>query len=523
VTDRRGPAGDPSPATAELAYSSVEGTRQLLERGSVTSRELVETLLGRIAETGNGDLGLHAVIAVCPDALDTAESLHAERVRGELRGPLHGIPVLVKDNVDTAGVEGTTAGSLALSFTRPVADATVVQRLRAAGLVVLAKANLSEWANFRSVRSSSGWSATGGQCLNPHALDRSPGGSSSGSGAGVAAGLAPLAVGTETDGSILCPAALNGVFGLKPPVWLTSRAVVVPISSSQDTVGPMARCVADAAALLGVLAGGAAGADPRDEATMRRPADLPADYMACCRSGGLDGARIGLPRERYFGYSPKADALVEATVQLARRAGAVFVDPADVPTAEAISQSRDELTVMLHEFKAGLEHYFATRPPASDQPRNLDELIAFNDAHAPDELLYFGQDTLLLASSVGGVDDPAYLEARARNWRRARQDGIDAALTSARLDALAFPTMGPAWLIDHVNGDSHTRAGYQAAAVAGYPAISIPIGKAGGLPVGLCLVGTAWSEPVLIRIAFGIEQMLALGDSLRPAWLGRAG
>ena len=523
VTDRRDSAGDPSPATAEIAYSSVEGARQLLERGSLTSRGLVETLLERIANTERGDLGLHALIALCPDALETAESLDAERARGELRGPLHGIPVLVKDNVDTVGAEGTTAGSLALCLTRPLADATVVQRLRAAGLVVLAKANLSEWANFRSVRSSSGWSATGGQCLNPHALDRSPGGSSSGSGAGVAAGLAPLAVGTETDGSILCPAALNGVVGIKPTVGLTSRTGVVPISSSQDTVGPMARCVADAVALLGVLAGGASGADPLDEATMNRPAGLPADYMGCCRPDGLDGARIGMPRERYFGYSPKADALVEAALQLARQAGAVVVDPADVPTAEAISQSSDELTVMLHEFKAGLEHYFATRPPASGQPRNLDELVAFNDAHAPDELLYFGQDTLLLASSVGGLDDPAYLEARARNWRRARRDGIDAALSSAGLDALAFPTMGPAWLTDHVNGDSHTRAGYQAAAVAGYPAISIPIGKAGGLPVGLCLVGTAWSEPVLIRIAFGIEQVLALGDSMRPAWLARVG
>lgn len=253
-------------------------------------------MLERIAETDSGDLGLHTVIALCPDALETAESLDAERARGELRGPLHGIPVLVKDNVDTVGAEGTTAGSLALSFTRPLADATVVQRLRAAGLVVLAKANLSEWANFRSTRSSSGWSATGGQCLNPHALDRSPGGSSSGSGAGVAAGLAPLAVGTETDGSILCPAALNGVVGIKPTVGLTSRTGVVPISSSQDTVGPLARCVADAAALLGVLAGGASGADPLDEATMNRPAGLPADYMGCCRADGLDGARIGVPR-----------------------------------------------------------------------------------------------------------------------------------------------------------------------------------------------------------------------------------
>ncbi len=398
-----------------------------------------------------------------------------------------------------------------------------MQRLRAAGLVVLAKANLSEWANFRSVRSSSGWSATGGQCLNPHALDRSPGGSSSGSGAGVAAGLAPLAVGTETDGSILCPAALNGVVGIKPTVGLTSRAGVVPISSSQDTVGPMARCVADAAALLGVLAGGAAGADPLDEATMKRPAGLPADYMACCRSDGLDGARIGLPRETLLRLQPEGRrprrghlAARPAGRCRSRRSGERPDCGSDL--AEQRRADGDASRVQGGP-RALLRHEAARERPAA----NLDELVAFNDAHAPDELLYFGQDTLLLASSVGGVDDPAYLEAWARNWRRARQDGIDAALTSVRLDVLAFPTMGPAWLTDHVNGDSHTRAGYQAAAVAGYPAISIPIGKAGGLPVGLCLVGTAWSEPVLIRIAFGIEQMLALGDSLRPAWLARAG
>jgi amidase len=427
----------------------------------------------------------------------------------------------VKDNIDTAGPEATTAGSLALSLTRPLADATVVQRLRAAGLVVLAKANLSEWANFRSTRSSSGWSGAGGQCVNPHARDRSPGGSSSGSGAGVAAGLAPVAVGTETDGSILCPAALNGVVGIKPTVGLTSRRGVVPISSSQDTVGPIARCVADAAALLGVLAGGTAGADPLDGATLKRPRSLPADYLGCCNLDGFGDIRIGVPRERYFGYGASTDALVEAALQLAREAGAEVVDPANVPTVEAISQSTDEMTVLLHEFKAGVERYLATRPAATDQPRTVSEIIAFNDEHASLELTHFGQETLIAASSVGGLDDPAYLEARARNWQRARRDGIDAALETARADALVFPTMGPAWLIDHVNGDSHTRAGYQAAAVAGYPAISLPVGKVRGLPVGLCLVGRAWSEPALIRIAFALEHALGLGDGLQPDWLSR--
>ena len=298
-------------------------------------------------------------------------------------------------------------------MTRPTKDAVVVQRLRAAGVIVIAKSNLSEWANFRDKRSSSGWSATGGQCHNPHVLDRSPGGSSSGSGAGVAAGFAPLSVGTETDGSILCPAALNGVVGIKPTVGLTSRTGVVPVSSSQDTVGPIARSVAEAAAFLGVLAGSGAGADPLDPVTTSRPADLPKDYMAFCDPDGLSGVRVGVPRRHYFGYSAEADALVEAALQVARKAGAVIVDPADVATAEAISQSNDEMTVMLHEYKAGVETYLATRPTAPGQPRTVAEIVAFNQDHAADELAFFGQDILVAACEAGGLDNPTYLEARA--------------------------------------------------------------------------------------------------------------
>ena len=465
---------------------------------------------------GNGP-GIRAVVAVCPDAVTVAQALDSDRARGAVRGPLHGIPVLVKDNIDTTGDEGTTAGSLALAMTRPLKDAFVVERLRAAGAIVLGKANLSEWANFRGRGSSSGWSAVGGQCRNPHALNRSPGGSSSGSGSGVAAGLAPLAVGTETDGSILCPAALNGVVGIKPTVGLTSRTGVVPVASSQDTVGPLARSVADAAALLGVLA----ALDPCDTATLGRPADLNANYEACCEPGGLSGVRIGIPRRHYFGYSPKTDALVEAALLIAQDAGAVIVDPADVETAEELSQSQDEMTVMLHEFKAGIEAYLATRPVAPGQPRNLTEIIAFNQDRSEEELCFFGQDLLMAANATGGLEDSAYLAARLRGWQKARQDGVDAALAKARADVLAFPTIGPAWCIDHVNGDSHTRAGYQAFAIAGYPAINLPVGKVGGLPVGLCLAGTAWSESTLIRSAFALEGALALGDELRPAWLSR--
>jgi amidase len=512
---------DPSPSTSEIGFQSVSEARRLLQQGSTTSVQLVETLLRRITEVDREGPELRAVLAVCPDAIEAARKLDAERRQGEVRGPLHGIAALVKDNIDTAGSEGTTAGSLALAMTRPVNDAFVVQRLRAAGVIVIAKSNLSEWANFRAKHSSSGWSAVGGQCRNPHALDRSPGGSSSGSGAGVAAGLSPLAVGTETDGSILCPAALNGVVGIKPTVGLTSRTGVVPISSSQDTVGPIARNVLDAAALLGVLAGGAEGVDPLDAATTRRPRDLPVDYTEFCSRDGLSGARIGVPRRDYFGYSPKADALVEAALRVARDAGAVIVDPADVATAEAIRKSDDETTVMLHEFKAGIETYLATRPPGNGQPRTVAEIVAFNEEHAAEELAFLGQEVLIAACEAGGLDSPAYLRARSRNWRRARRDGIDAALKNANADVLAFPTTGPAWCIDHVNGDPHARAGYQAAAVAGYPAISLPVGKINGLPVGLCLVGPAWSEPVLIRIAFALEQMLALDSHLQPQWRSR--
>ncbi len=509
---------DPSPSTNEMGFHSVTEARGLLERGEARSVELVEALLRRIGEADRVGPELRSVLALCPDAVEVAHRMDQERRQGEVRGPLHGIPVLVKDNIDTAGSEGTTAGSLALAMTKPTKDAVVVQQLRDAGAVIIGKSNLSEWANFRGKRSSSGWSAVGGQCRNPHSLNRSPGGSSSGSGAGVAAGFAPIAVGTETDGSILCPAALNGIVGIKPTVGLTSRVGVVPISSSQDTVGSMARSVADAATLLGALAGGEAGADPLDPLVMTRPARLPSDYRAFCDFNSLADARIGVPREHYFGYSAKADALVEAALAVARKAGAVIIDPADVPTAKSLSKGKDELSVMLHEYKAGLEAYLATRPAVDGQPVSIKDIVEFNEAHADEELGFYGQEHLIAACESGGLDSPEYLKARARNWRKAREKGIDAALRAANADVLACPTMGPAWCIDHVNGDSHPGAAYQAAAVAGYPAITLPVGKVSGLPVGLCLVGTAWSEPTLIGIAFALEQRLSLGDEMRPHW-----
>lgn len=514
-------ATDPSPLTERVAYLGVADLADLLDRRELSSVELVELARRRIAEVDVAGPGLRAVLAECPDAAERAAELDDERRRGRLRSPLHGIPVLVKDNLDTAGAPGTTSGSLALASNPPSADATAVAALRAAGAIVLAKANLSELANFRGKLSSSGWSAVGGQCRNPHALDRSPGGSSSGSGSGVAAGLAPVAVGTETDGSILCPAGLNGIVGIKPTVGLVSRDGIVPVALSQDTAGPMGRTVRDAASLLGPLAGGVALSDGAFRA---RPAGLPADYAAYCDPDGAVGARIGVPSGRHFGYHPRLDALFSAVLDEVRKAGATVVEEIELPSVEGPGLVRDEEVVLLHEFKDDLEAYLRARP-ADDgwQPRTLDELAAFNESHAAEELAVFGQELVVEAAATAGRSDPAYRAARERNWRRTRRDGIDAALAAGGVEVLAVPTMAPAWLIDHVNGDSNRGAGYQVPAVAGYPSLSLPIGRIGGLPVGLTLMAAAYGEPALIRVASGIEHVLALGAELRPGFRPTAG
>ncbi len=509
ASSRTATAGDPHPPSAELAAASLEELGGLLERGEATSVELVSALVARIAALDHAGARLSAVLALDPGALDAAESSDLARARGERPGPLAGIPVLVKDNIDTAGL-ASTAGSLALAGAPPDTDATVVAKLRAAGAIVLGKANLSEWANFRSRHSSSGWSALGGQTRNPHALDRSPGGSSSGSAAALAAGLAPLALGTETDGSILCPAALNGVVGLKPTVGLVSRAGVVPLAESQDTVGPFARSVRDAALVLEVLA----GADPLDPATARASAGR---YVAACGPDGLAGARIGVVRGPFAGYHPAADRLVDEVLACAAGAGAAVVEDCEVPGAAELDEREDELVVLSHEFHAGIDRYLAARPgPRDALPRSLAELVAFNEAHAARELALFGQDLFETALETGGLDDPAYCAARARDLDRTRTRGIDAALDAGRLDALCALTMGPAWCIDQVNGDPDVRAGYSIAAIAGYPSISVPIGSLSGLPVGLALIGRAWSEATLVRLASGLEHVLGL--DLRPSW-----
>jgi amidase len=515
---------DPSPRTAEVAALGVaawQGAAGAAGGAGATSQELVEALLQRIGEIDRSGPELRSVIAVDEACVERAAELDEERRAGRIRGPLHGVAVLLKDNIDTTGTLATTAGSLALADPRcqPAQPATVVRRLVDAGAVVVGKANLSEWANFRSRHSSSGWSAVGGQCRNPHVLDRSPGGSSAGSGAAVAAGLAPLAIGTETDGSILCPATVNGVVGIKPTVGLVPRTGVVPISASQDTVGPMARSVADAAALLAAISGD----DGLDPAASGRPAGLlsPPGGRPLLDPDALAGARIGVARAHCFGYSAVADGAAARAIELMAEAGAEIVDPADIETVEELSAAEDELVVLLHEFKAGLEAYLATRPGPPDAcPRTLEELAAFDAAHADRELAFFGDELILEAAATGGLEAPAYLAARARCLELGRDRGLDATLARHRLDAIVAPTMGPAWCIDHVNGDSHTGACYQAAAVSGYPAISIPAGRASGLPLGVCLMGPAWSEARLIGLAYALEQRL--GYDPAPSWLPTA-
>jgi amidase len=469
--------------------------------GTMTARQLVELYLERIAALDVNGPALRAVIETNPDALDLADQLDQERRTSGPRGPLHGIPVLLKDNIDTADRMHTTAGSLALLGSRPSRDAFVAERLRAAGAILLGKANMSEWANFRSTHSSSGWSARGGQARNPYALDRTPCGSSSGSASAVSAGLAATSLGTETDGSILCPASANGVVGIKPTVGLSSRAGVIPIAHSQDTVGPFGRTVADAAALLGAIT----GVDPRDPATSASAGRFAADYTRFLDKDGLRGARLGIAREVYFGYSEKTDAIAEAAIATMEAAGAVIVDPADIPTAKQMSESHAELEVLHYEFKADLNAYLAGLNPEA-AAHSLEDVIAFNEAHREQEMPYFGQEHMLAAQAKGPLTEPAYLAALEENHRLSRQEGIDAIMERLQLDALVMPTGSPPWKIDLVDGDHGLGGSSQPAALAGYPAVSVPAGYVFGLPVGITFMGRAFSEPKLIRLAYAFEQ-----------------
>lgn len=492
-------AASPGPAAAppfELEEVGVAELQAGLTRGRWTALGLAQAYLARIATL---DGQLRSVIEVNPDALAIANASDRERREAGARGPLHGVPVLIKDNIATADRMETTAGSLALVGRRPGRDAFVVERLRQAGAVILGKTNLSEWANFRSSQSSSGWSGRGGQCRNPFALDRSPCGSSSGTGAAVSANLAAIGVGTETDGSITCPAHVCGLVGVKPTLGLVSRTGIIPIAASQDTAGPMCRSVADAAALLGALA----GEDPRDPATAACRGRAHPDYTRFLDPNGLQGARLGVPRTRFFGYSPEADRVVEDALGGLRRLGAVLVDPADIPRASDYDE--EELDVLLYEFKAGLNAYLADLP-GKGGPRTLADLVAFNEEARDREMPFFGQEIFHQAQGKGSLESRSYRTARETCIRLSRRKGLDAVLDAHRLDALVAPTGSPAWPIDLVNGDHYLGSFSQPAAVAGYPHVTVPAGFAFGLPVGLSFVGRAWSEPLLLKLAFAFEQ-----------------
>ncbi len=483
----------------ELEEATIAQLQEGMRSGKFTAHALTQQYLERIAAMDGAGPTVRAVIETNPQALEIAAALDAERKAGKVRGPLHGIPVLLKDNVGTADRTTTTAGSYALQGSRPPADAPVAARLRAAGAVLLGKTNLSEWANFRSSRSSSGWSGRGGQCRNPYALDRSPCGSSSGSGAAVSANFCAVAIGTETDGSIVCPSSANGIVGIKPTVGLVSRTGIVPISHNQDTAGPMARTVADAATMLGALT----GVDPSDPATVASRGHIAPDYTRFLDPNGLRGARIGVARDHFFGYDPHVDRLADEAIAAMKSAGAVIIDPANIETAGKFDDS--EFDVLLFDFKNDINAYLASlgaRAPA----HTLADLIAYNDAHPDQEMPYFGQETFLQAQEKGPLTSDDYVKALEKDHQMARTNGIDATMDKYKLDAIIAPTGGPAWTIDLVNGDHFTGGSSTPAAVAGYPNINMPMGFAFGLPVGLSFFGRAWSEPVLIRIAYAYEQ-----------------
>lgn len=479
---------------------SIAELQRLMVEEDLTSKELTEAYLERIETVDRQGPELRSIIEINPDALGLAEILDEERNEGRLRGPLHGIPILLKDNIDTADAMMTTAGSLALLGARPSRDAFVARKLRHAGAILLGKTNMSEWANFRSTHSSSGWSARGGQARNPYALDRTPCGSSSGSASAVAASLAGASLGTETNGSILCPAAMNSVVGIKPTVGLTSRSGVIPISHSQDTVGPFGRIVADAALLLGAIT----GKDPDDAATSRAPDDTISDYSLYLHPDGLRGARIGVSREDHFGYSEKADRAIEKAISVLKDLGAIVVDPANIPTVREMRQNGSDLEVLLYEFKADLNAHLARLGPEA-KVHALQDVIDFNQSHADDEMPFFGQELLLKAQAKGTLEEEAYREALERNQRLSRREGIDAVMNEFNLDAVVAPSTGPPWKIDLINGDHGMGASSHPAALAGYPAISLPAGYSFGLPIGITFFGRAFSEPLLIRLAYAFE------------------
>ena len=482
----------------ELDEITISDLQDAMRSGKMTSRSITEKYLARIEQIDKQGPAINAIIELNPDALSIADALDKERKEKGPRGPLHGIPILIKDNIDTADKMMTTAGSLALLGSRAPKDSTVAQKLRDAGAVILGKTNLSEWANIRSNHSTSGWSGRGGQTKNPYALDRNPCGSSSGSGAAVSANLAAAAIGTETDGSIVCPSSTCGIAGIKPTVGLVSRAGIIPISHTQDTAGPMCRTLRDAAIVLGALT----GMDSADSATTESREHSYTDYTQFLKEDGLKGARIGVVR-RAFGFNEEVDKVMEAALETMRKQGAILVDPASIESAGKFGES--EFTIFLYELKADLNAYLAKLGPNAPV-KTLKEIIEFNEKNSAKEMPYFGQDTFLKSEEKGPLTTQEYIDAVAKARDLARKEGIDATMDKNNLDALVGPTGGPAWLTDHINGDSFGGGSSSTAAVAGYPNITVPAGFVHGLPVGISFFGRAWSEPVLLRVAYGFEQ-----------------
>src|SRR5271163_1726071 len=482
----------------ELDEITITDLQDGMKSGKYTARSLVEMYSARIDEIDKNGPAVNSVLELNPDALSIADSLDQERKAKGPRGPMHGIPVLIKDNIDTADRMMTTAGSLALVGSKPAQDSYVAQKLRSAGAVILGKTNLSEWANIRSSHSTSGWSGRGGLTKNPYALDRNPCGSSSGTGAGISANLCAVGIGTETDGSIVCPSSSNGLAGIKPTVGLISRSGIIPISHTQDGAGPMCRTVRDAAILLGALT----GVDPADAATAASAGKSYTDYTQFCDPNGLKGARIGVAR-KYFGFNDAVDALMEQSLDAMKKQGATLVDPADIATLGKFDES--ELLIFLYELKADLNAYLARLGPGAPV-KTLKDIIAFNEANRQREMPYFGQDLFIKAEAKGPLTEKEYVEALAKNHQLARTEGIDALMDKHQLDAIVAPTGGPAWLTDLLNGDHVAGGSSNAAAVAGYPNINVTAGYIFGLPVGISFFGRAWSEPTLIRLAFAFEQ-----------------
>jgi amidase len=486
------------PPAFELDELTIAELQSGMASGKYSAQSLARQYLDRIDDVDKHGPAINSVIELNPEALSIASELDKERQAKGARGPLHGIPVLIKDNIDTHDRMTTTAGSLALGGSIPLQDSFVAKKLREAGAVILGKTNLSEWANFRSSHSSSGWSGRGGQTKNPYVLDRNPCGSSSGTGAAVAANLSAIGIGTETDGSVVCPSNANSLVGIKPTLGLISRAGIIPIAHNQDTAGPMCRTVRDAAILLSALT----GIDSRDDATRASAGKSFADYEKFLDANGLKGARIGVHRKG-FGFNDGVDKLMNDCIDIIKKRGATVIDPADIPTQGKFDDS--ELEVLLYEFKADLNSYLAALGPRAPV-KSLKEIIDFNEQYKDREMPYFGQDLFIKAQAKGPLTDKAYRDALAKDQRMSRKEGIDFVMDKNKLDALIAPTGGPAWTTDWVNGDHFTGGYSTASAVAGYPHITVPAGYVFGLAVGLSFFGRAWSEPTLIKFAFAFEQ-----------------